>query len=160
MKKVLKNNLNKKNQFLIDAAKSNVDKVLNNVNSTVNGLSNEQVDINRDNYGNNVVVSKKKKSVFKRILESYVNPFTAILFALAIVSLFTDVIFADPEEKSFVTIIIILTMVFISGTLKFVQDTRSSNSAEKLANMIHTTTLIKREGVEKLWGGWYVKGNH
>ena len=41
MKKVLKNNLNKKNQFLIDAAKSNVDKVLNNVNSTVNGLSNE-----------------------------------------------------------------------------------------------------------------------
>jgi len=149
MKKVLKNNLNKKNQLLIDAAKSNVDKVLNNVNSTVNGLSNEQVDINRDNYGSNVVVSKKKKSVFKRILESYVNPFTAILSALAIVSLFTDVIFADPEEKSFVTIIIILTMVFISGTLKFVQDTRSSNSAEKLANMIHTTTLIKRAGVEK-----------
>lgn len=40
-------------------------------------------------------------------------------------------------------------MVIISGTLKSVQDTRSSNSAEILASMVHTTTLIKRENKEQ-----------
>ncbi len=146
MKKVLKNNPVKKNQFLLDSAKTEFEDTLRITNSSMNGLTAEQVEENRSIYGNNIVSSKKKKSIFKRIAESYINPFTAILFALAVISFFTDVVFADPAEKSFVTIIIILTMVIISGTLKFVQDTRSSNSAEKLASMVHTTTLIKRDG--------------
>ncbi len=149
MKKVFK----KKNELLnnkelVFAATNNVEALYTNTNSSLKGLANEDVERNRELYGNNIIATKKKKSVFKRMIESYVNPFTAILFFLAIVSLFTDVIFASKEDKSFVTIIIILTMVIVSGTLKFVQDTRSSNSAEKLAKMVHTTTRIRRDDIE------------
>lgn len=150
MKKVLNTKLNelviRNNQNLINASTTNVETLLKKNYSSMNGLNDEFVEHNRNEYGNNVVSTRKKKSVFKRFVESYINPFTAILMALAIVSLFTDVIYADPEEKSFVTIIIIMTMVIISGTLKFVQDTRSSNSAEKLAKMVKTTTRIRRNG--------------
>lgn len=151
MKKVLKrkNNLIKRNQILIDSAQNDVNWNYKRTNSSIQGLSSENVMVNRVQFGSNVIASNKKKSLVKRVLESYINPFTAILFALAVVSFFTDVIFSSPEERSYVTIIIIMVMVIVSGTLKFVQDTKSSNSAMKLANMIHTTTRIRRDAKEE-----------
>ena len=47
------------------------------------------------------------------------------------------------------TVVIILTMVFISGTLRFVQESRSGNAAEKLLAMITTTCTVTRIGQEK-----------
>ena len=46
------------------------------------------------------------------------------------------------------TVVIILTMVFISGTLRFVQESRSGNAAEKLLAMITTTCTVTRKGQE------------
>ena len=40
-----------------------------------------------------------------------------------------------PEDFDPLTVIIILTMVLISGTLRFVQESRSGNAAEKLLAM-------------------------
>ena len=37
-------------------------------------------------------------------------------------------------------------MVFISGALRFVQETRSGNVAEKLIGMLHTTACVERAG--------------
>ena len=45
--------------------------------------------------------------------------------------------------------VIILTMVMISGTLRFVQESRSGNAAEKLLAMITTTCTVTRRGQEK-----------
>lgn len=100
MKKVLKNNLLNKNEILMDSALNDVSEIFIKTNSSENGLTNDQVLINRSKFGNNIIETKKKKSVFKRIIESYVNPFTAILFVLAIISLITDVIFVEPVEKA------------------------------------------------------------
>ncbi len=44
------------------------------------------------------------------------------------------------------TVIIIMTMVLISGLLRFVQETRSGNAADKLLKMIKTTTCVQRQG--------------
>ena len=87
---------------------------------------------------------------------AFINPFTAILFCLAFVSTITDMIFpyfslfgSVPEDFDFLTVVIILTMVFISGTLRFVQESRSGNAAEKLLAMITTTCTVTRIGQEK-----------
>lgn len=152
MKKILNNkkdNELKKNQYLKDVATKEIDYTLLKTHSSLDGLNQEIVNNNRLEFGENVIVTKKKKTVLKRIFESYINPFTAILLFLAIISLFTDVILVSKEEQSFVTIIIIVTMVIVSGTLKFIQDSRSSSSAAKLAKMVKTTTRVKRDGREK-----------
>lgn len=151
MKKILNNkkdNELKKNQYLKDVATKEIDYTLLKTHSSLDGLNQEIVNNNRLEFGENVIVTKKKKTVLKRIFESYINPFTAILLFLAIISLFTDVILVSKEEQSFVTIIIV-TMVIVSGTLKFIQDSRSSSSAAKLAKMVKTTTRVKRDGREK-----------
>ncbi len=118
--------------------------LLEALHSSPQGLSSSQVEEVRETYGVNKVTQGNKASVFKRILESFVNPFTAILFILALVSTFTDIILAEPGEANPVTVIIITVMVLVSGVLRFVQETRSGNAAEKLLEMIETTTRVER----------------
>ncbi len=109
-----------------------------------NGLTGEQVENAREEYGNNVVTHGKVNPLYRRIFNAFVNPFTAILFVLAIVSVFTDIILAAPGEKNFLTVVIITTMVMISGILRFVQETRSGNAAAQLQKMICTTACVER----------------
>lgn len=109
-----------------------------------NGITDEKAESSRETYGINDVTHGKSESLFKRICSAFINPFTAILFVLALVSVFTDTIMAAPGEQSYVTVIVIATMVIISGVLRFVQETRSGNAAAKLSKMIHTTTCVER----------------
>lgn len=140
------------NKRLKMASQASIDKVYNMLGSSEKGKTREQVKSAKDLYGDNVVTYKKKDSVFRKLVQAFINPFTMILIALAVVSTFTDVILAEPLEKDFTTMIIILTMVFISGILRFVQETRSGNAAEKLLEMIETTACIERieEGTKEI----------
>ena len=56
---------------------------------------------------------------------------------------------STPDDLNPLTVIIILTMVLISGTLRYVQESRSGNAAEKLLAMITTTCTVTRQGLEK-----------
>ena len=112
--------------------------------SSLHGMNREEVDDSRDEFGRNHLDRGKKVSVFKRVWDSFINPFTLVLLALAVVSAFTDIIFAAPGEKNFATVIIIVTMVIISGVLRFVQETRSGDAAEKLLDMITNTAAVER----------------
>lgn len=69
-----------------------------------------------------------------------------ILLVLAAISAFTGIALADPGDQNYVTVLIIAVMVLVSGTLRFVQETRSGNVAEKLIGMLHTTACVEREG--------------
>lgn len=109
------------------------------------GLSETLAEENRARYGKNIVTQGKHESLFKRICDAFINPFTVVLLVLALVSTFTDIIMADPGERDAMTVIIIMTMVIISGTLRFVQETRSGNAAERLLEMIETTACVERQ---------------
>lgn len=109
------------------------------------GVCAEQLKERREKYGENVIKSGAKKPMALRIFESFVNPFSAILLLLAAVSVFTDIIFAEPGERNYATVIIICAMLLVSGIMKLVQDARSDSAAEKLARMINATSTVRRE---------------
>lgn len=132
------------NKRLLTASKENIDKVYNILDSSEKGKTEAQIKSARNSYGDNAVTYNKDNSLFKRLVRAFINPFTMILIALAVVSAFTDIILVDPVEKDFTTVIIIVTMVLISGILRFVQETRSGNAAEKLLEMIETTASVER----------------
>ena len=110
------------------------------------GLSDAAAAANRERFGSNVLPSAKRKGVLRRLAGAFVNPFTAILFALALVSVFTDIVFAAAGERNYVTVAVIAVMVAVSGILRFVQETRSGNAAEKLSSLITTTACVCRAG--------------
>ena len=79
------------------------------------------------------------------------------LIHISVVSTMTDMVFpyfsllgSSPEDFDPLTVVIILTMVMISGTLRFVQESRSGNAAEKLLSMITTTCTVTRREQEKI----------
>jgi len=137
-----------KKDRLRDAAQDPIEVLFERLESGPEGVDPDQIEQIRQTYGKNEVEHGKRTSLFQRILSAFVNPFTAILLILAVVSAFTDIILAAPGEKDAMTVIIIMTMVIISGVLRFVQETRSGNAAEKLLKMIKTTTKVKRKGEE------------
>ena len=126
------------------AATAKADELLRKLVTTPEGLSEALVPDLRETYGNNKVTHGKKASLPQRLAKAFINPFTSILIALALVSVFTDIIMAEPGEADPAAVIIITTMVLISGVLRFVQETRSGNAAENLLKMITTTTNVQR----------------
>lgn len=154
-KAVLRDEQNRRIQF---AATNPEGEVLKNLRTTLRGLDEDAVTASRAKYGSNKVTHEKKKSLAQRLRGAFVNPFTAILFCLALVSTMTDMVFSvfsllgrcaggfeSPDGS-----VIILTMVLISGTLRFVQESRSGNAAEKLLAMITTTCMVTRQEQEKV----------
>ena len=121
-----KEGINKRLEF---ATNNDVKTVLSNIGTTLKGLNEEQIDEKRDEFGDNVVIHEKEESILKKIWNSFINPFTAILIVLAVVSFITDIVIPlranTPEDVNYTTVIIILTMVIISGVLRFVQEIRS-----------------------------------
>ncbi|MEO2604883.1 magnesium-translocating P-type ATPase [Clostridium butyricum] len=140
---VKKDNVKKR---LIISAMQEENLVLAHMESSKNGLSSEQIEENRNLYGSNKITKHKKESLIKRFVEAFINPFTCILIFLAIISAYMDIILAEPGEKNPTTVIIITAMIFISGMLRFVQETRSGNAAESLLKLIKTTCTVKRDG--------------
>ena len=152
-KSVIRDEQNRRIQF---AATNPINEVLKNLHTTLRGLDEDAVSVSRAKFGSNKVTHEKKKSLAKRLAGAFINPFTAILFCLALVSAMTDMVFPHfsllgsvPEDFDPLTVVIILTMVLISGTLRFVQESRSGNAAEKLLAMITTTCTVTRREQEK-----------
>jgi len=123
-----------------------IPELFQSLKTSLEGLTEDQVDESRDRFGNNKVTHGKKLTLAQRLIKAFVNPFTAILFCLVIVSSITDIIIAEPGEADPLAVIIISAMVLISGVLRFVQETRSGQAAENLLKMIKTTTNVKRDG--------------
>lgn len=151
-KAAIRDEQNRRIQF---AATHPTQETLGYLNTTLCGLEPGKVEENRSEYGSNKVTREKKKTLPQRLAGAFINPFSAILFCLALVSSFTDMIFPHfsmfgcvPKDFDCLTVVIILTMVFLSGTLRFVQESRSGNAAEKLLAMITTTCTVTRKGQE------------
>ncbi|MEG0616993.1 MAG: magnesium-translocating P-type ATPase [Oscillospiraceae bacterium] len=129
---------------LLCAAEMNSEKLLSEYETSWNGYDEAMVDFMRARYGKNEITHQKSNSLLKRLMCAFINPFTAVLFVLALISVVTDVIIAAPADRDFTSVIIVMTMVIVSGTLRFVQETRSNKSAEKLSAMVKTTTAVQR----------------
>ena len=108
--------------------------------NTWEGYDEEQVDEMRDQYGMNRITRQKKESVFKKMLDAFVNPFTVVLFILTIINVFT---------RDYPAVIIVSSLVLISGMLRFIQELRSSGAAERLSELVETTAAVARQTEEE-----------
>ena len=132
-------------EWLRHIALVSTDEALDELATTKDGLSDQQVQQSRIQHGSNEIVGKKKQSWIIRLLTSFLDPFTLILIGIAVVSLFTDVILVDGQGKDATTPLIIIGMVLISGLMRFIQETKSGNAAQALAKTIETYCTVQRQ---------------
>ncbi|WP_455145949.1 magnesium-translocating P-type ATPase [Streptococcus constellatus] len=134
---------------LTDALRMSVVDTMTFFNTSRLGLTEEQVEENRDLYGENELTKGQEDSIVKKIYESIINPFTVILLLIALVSLVTNVWLAKPGQEDPTTFIIIVVLVLLSGSIRFVQELRSDKAASNLSRMIINTVTVVREGKEQ-----------
>jgi Mg2+-importing ATPase len=113
------------------------------------GLTEEQVEARQDQYGFNEVSHERPPTWYEQLFHAFITPFNGVLFAVSVVSWFSDVIFAAPEDRSFRTIIVLTTMVLLSTLLRFWQEFRSNKAAEELKAMVRSTTAVLRAGMQR-----------
>ncbi len=125
---------------LIEVSQLKYQDVLDNLKTSLLGLTNEEAEIRLENYGPNVVVKEKTSTWIKLIIDAVLNPLVILLSVIGIVSILT---------RDYETAIIIFIMVLLGLVLRFVQEYKADNAAAKLKAMIHVTATVIREGTEE-----------
>lgn len=110
------------------------------------GLHLNQIPEKQHRYGLNEIVHEKAPAWYLQLLQAFINPFIGILIVIALVSLITDVFLAAPGDRDYKTLIVVSIMVMLSSLLRFWQEFRSNQAAEKLKSMVKTTATVIRNG--------------
>lgn len=116
-----------------------VEPVIKALNTTINGLTEEEAAERLEKYGLNEMEGEKKHSAFFKLLDNIKNPLVLLLLALSIIS------YATGDVRA---AIVMILMVILGVSLKFVQEMKADDSTEKLKSMVSTTATVIRDGLE------------
>ena len=111
-----------------------------------NGISSKEAEEKLRNLGYNEIKQAKPKKWYNYLLGSLFSPFNSILMGIVLILLYTDVLL--PETPSYANIIVIVILVTASTLLEFFEEYRSNKAAEKLKELVATTTSVIRDGKE------------
>lgn len=129
----------------IFAATHSAEDALVLLDATANGLTVEQATERLNAVGPNTIEATTK-TLARRIADAFIDPFAGILAALALVSLYIDVLAVPEPQRDPSTVIVIGTMLLVSGGMKFIQEARSGNAAEALKDLVSNTCTALRDG--------------
>ncbi|NMC33678.1 MAG: magnesium-translocating P-type ATPase [Veillonellaceae bacterium] len=124
---------------LVRLARIDAVRGLSALESGVDGLSTAEAALRLKQYGPNEIAQEKKKSALVRMLDNVKNPLVVLLTVLAAVS------FATGDMRA---TIVIMVMVVLGVVLRFYQEMRADDAAEKLKAMVGTKSTVVREGEE------------
>ena len=125
-------------QLLESALKDN-DTVLKELESRLSGLSVAEANARVKRYGLNEITREKPQSPLMRLLDNVKNPLVILLTALCVLSYLTGDIRAT---------VVIFVMIVLGVALRFYQEMRADNAAEKLKAMVNTLATVVRDGKE------------
>jgi len=123
--------------LLAEVAEAEPAAALQRLASSPTGLSEEEATRRLERYGENIVASDDRHSRLRLFIHALLNPLVLLLAVLAIVSLLTG----DARAA-----IVMAVMIVLGVGLRFMQETRANEAAEKLRAMIRVTATVVREG--------------
>ena len=124
---------------LLEKARADTDTVLRELESRLDGLSQAEADSRLKQYGPNEIAREKRQSALMRLLSNVKNPLVLLLTALGVLSFLTGDLRATA---------VIFVMVVLGVVLRFFQEMRADNAAEKLKAMVSNTATLVRDGKE------------
>src|SRR5207344_1518600 len=105
--------------------------------TTPSGLTEAEATERFEKYGPNEVASEQKHGWWHRLYTASRNPLVILLIVLAVLSFATGDVRAGT---------VMLLMVVLGLSLRFLQETKADNAAAKLKAMISVTATVVREG--------------
>lgn len=130
------------------AATQGAKQVYSFLESRREGLYEAEAALRRKKYGSNTIAQEKNNNCFVLLFRAFRNPFIGILMFLALVSIVIDVLLVHSGEKEWMTVIVITTMVVLSGLLRFIQEWKSNKASQALKKMVNNSASVFRKGCE------------
>lgn len=118
-----------------------VKETLEQIESSVEGLSSSQAQERLDNNGKNKLVQAKKISTFQRFTNQLKDPMIIVLLVAALISAIT----AIYTHEGFADVIIILFVVLLNAILGVVQESKAEQAIEALNEMAASTAKVLRD---------------
>ena len=88
---------------------------------------------------------KQADTIAYRLRRAFINPFTSILFIIALIAFVTDYLL-DAGSGRLSTVPVILAMLVISGLIRFVQELRSKRVLDYLSRLTDSKVIVQRGG--------------
>jgi Mg2+-importing ATPase len=127
-----------------DAATSEIAEILQRLNTSANGLTEEEAAERLEVFGPNQVAEEKHHGWLQRLYVAARNPLVILLSVLAIIT------FATAGEPSDIAGGVLMVLMVVLGiSLRFIQETKADNAAAKLKAMIKVTATALRDGQPK-----------
>ncbi len=127
-----------------DAATKDAAEVLQQLGTSAAGLTGEAAAARLEQSGPNEVAQEKRHGWLDRLYTAAINPLVILLTVLAILT------FATAESSSdYIGGVVMLAMVLLGLSLRFIQETKADNAAAKLKAMIRVTATVIRDGQPK-----------
>ena len=127
-----------------EAATCQTSEILGRLNTSLNGLTEEEAAERLEIFGPNEVGQEKSHGWFYRLWVAVRNPLVVLLVVIAAVT------FATAEGASdYIGGSVMVAMVVLAVTLRLVQETKADNAAAKLKAMIKVTATVLRNGEQK-----------
>ena len=139
-----KNNGQRANEILRDAATQETSEILQRLTTSPAGLTEAEAAERLEVFGPNEVAQERRHEWLHRLWIAVRNPLVILLTILAVLT------FATAESTSdYAGGVVMLVMVVLGVSLRFVQETRAGNAAAKLKAMIKVTATAVRDGQPK-----------
>jgi len=127
-----------------EAAIKDIPEVLKQHGTTPTGLTEAEAAARLEKFGPNQVAEEKHHGWLQRIYLAVRNPLVILLSVLAIITFATAGGASDIAGG-----ILMVAMVVLGISLRFIQETKADNAAAKLKAMISVTATLVRDGQQK-----------
>ncbi|MCM8791675.1 MAG: magnesium-translocating P-type ATPase [Candidatus Omnitrophica bacterium] len=117
-----------------------VEELLQNLKTSLEGLTDEEAKRRLGEYGYNELAKKKKRTIILQIIYKFTNPLVLVLLIIAIFSLFLG---------ETINALIVSFMAGLSVLISFVQEYRAGKEVERLSEMVRTSATVYRDGKAK-----------
>lgn len=129
---------------LLEVGKMPVAAALGRLKSAANGITTHEAYERSRIFGLNGLGHEKPPAIWYQFLSAFLTPFTLILVALALTSVFTDVVFASAAERDSTKVIIIGAIILLSGGIRFWQEFKSQKAAQELKKLVRNSVAVIR----------------
>ncbi len=121
---------------------NDIEHVLRRLETSLEGLSNEEADERLKEYGPNELLKTGGIHPFRMFIEQFMDPMVFILLIAIMISLITQYL----DGEGLIDAIVIAAIVIFNAIFGFIQEYKSEQALEALKKMAAPKALVKRDG--------------
>ena len=123
--------------------KKSIKKVLEELNSNIDGITQKEAEKRLQNYGPNIITNDKETSKFVLFIKQFQDAMIIMLIIVSIISFF----YSYFMKESYIDSILIIIIVFLNALMGFIQESKAEASIKSLKKINTCKVKVKRDNI-------------